>query len=128
MTRTTTICPSLSGALLYGGALLLPRPAVLRERFRPRMQGSGIIIKHGSNSGLGKHGPYDGKVIQMTPSGISTGAMTHFDHSLFIFSDGRARRTARARASLQGSLKLATADVRQAPNRPPPRSTLPHCC
>ena len=40
----------------------------------------------------------------------------------------RARRTARARASLQVSLRVATADLRQAPNCPPPRSTPAHCC
>ena len=44
------------------------------------------------------------------------------------FGLARARRTARARASLQVSLRLATADLRQAPNFPPPRSTLAHCC
>ena len=37
------------------------------------------------------------------------------------------RATARARASLQLSLRLTTADLRQAPNCPPPRSTFPHC-
>jgi len=40
----------------------------------------------------------------------------------------RARLTARARASLQLSLRLAIADLRQAPNFPPPRSTFAHCC
>jgi len=40
----------------------------------------------------------------------------------------RARRTARARASLQVSLRVATADLRQAPNCPPRRSTPAHCC
>ena len=40
----------------------------------------------------------------------------------------RARRTARARASLQVSLRVATAVLRQAPNCPPPRSTPAHCC
>src|SRR5262249_34581619 len=38
----------------------------------------------------------------------------------------RARRTARARAYLQTSLRLATADRRQVPNCL--RSTLAHCC
>src|SRR5215469_12659930 len=36
--------------------------------------------------------------------------------------------TARARASLQVSLRLATADRRQARNRPPTCSTPAHCC
>jgi hypothetical protein len=40
----------------------------------------------------------------------------------------RARRTARASSSLQVSLRLATADFRQAPNCPPPRSTPSHSC
>ena len=40
----------------------------------------------------------------------------------------RKRGVARARASLQVSLRLATADFKQAPNCPPPRSTLAHCC
>ena len=40
----------------------------------------------------------------------------------------RVRRTARARASLQVSLRLATADLRQAANCPPSRWTLAHCC
>src|SRR5262249_53308297 len=40
----------------------------------------------------------------------------------------RTRLTARARASLQVSLRLATADRRQARNRPPTCSTPAHCC
>jgi hypothetical protein len=46
------------------------------------------------------------------------------------FGRNRARAwgTARARASLQVSLRLATADLRQASNCPPPGSTLTHCC
>ena len=44
------------------------------------------------------------------------------------FGLARARRTARARASLQASLRLATADLRQAPSSPPRRSTVPHSC
>jgi hypothetical protein len=42
--------------------------------------------------------------------------------------DVRARRTARARASLQVSLRPSTADFRQASNSPPSRLTLAHCC